>query len=65
MLLKKTAQASIEYIFMIALMLVVLVYILKKFLDPRVGELKKVGKISENTSSKINSTLDKLINRSD
>ncbi|NJE48720.1 hypothetical protein [Thermococcus sp. 9N3] len=59
----RKAQGAIEYLFMAAVSLVVLVFILKKFLDPRVGTVKKVGNISNVTNQELNSSLDELLNK--
>ncbi|AHL22041.1 class III signal peptide-containing protein [Thermococcus nautili] len=61
--MNRRAQGAIEYLFMIALSLVVLVFILKKFLDPRVGTVKKIGNISNGTSQNINSSLNEFLNK--
>lgn len=59
--MNRRAQASIEYIFMFILVLVVILIALKGFIDPRTGTIRKEGKFMNKTINKIASSLNSMI----
>ncbi|NJE10115.1 hypothetical protein [Thermococcus sp. MAR1] len=61
---KFRAQASTEYIFVVAMSLVMLLFIIRKFLEPNVGTVKRVGEISNSTQEKVDSNLTSMLNES-
>ncbi|AIU70381.1 hypothetical protein TEU_08580 [Thermococcus eurythermalis] len=63
--MKRSAQASIEYVFMVAIALVLILLFLRTFFDPRTGTVRKVGKFQNDTEAKISDEMDKVINEQD
>ncbi len=59
--MNRRSQASIEYIFMFILALVVIFLALKKFLTPRTGTIKKEGRFVNETIDKITNSLNSMI----
>ena len=57
----RRAQASIEYIFIFILALVVIYLTLKRFLDPRTGTVKREGKFVNETIDRITNSLNSMI----
>jgi len=53
----RKAQSTLEYLFVIALALILILVLFRTFLDPRVGTLKKVGNQQGYIESDINETI--------
>lgn len=60
----RRAQSSMEYIFMITLALVVVYLIIKTFLNPRTGTVKKAGETINGTVEEIGSTINSMASQS-
>ncbi|NJE55276.1 class III signal peptide-containing protein [Thermococcus sp. 21S9] len=56
----RRGQASLEYIFVIAIVLVLILVLFRTFFDPRTGTLKKVGTQQSVVESDINKTINNL-----
>jgi len=59
--MKRSAQASIEYVFMVTIALVLILLFLRTFFDPRAGTVRKVGKFQNDTEAKISDEINKTI----
>ena len=59
--MRRRAQSSIEYVFMFILALVVIYLVVKTFIDPRTGTVKKTGGTINRTINDTISTLNSMI----
>lgn len=59
--MRRNAQAAIEYMFMAVLGLIVIFVVLKTFIDPRTGTIRKTGAEMNNTTNRTVSTLGSMI----
>ncbi|WP_297477904.1 class III signal peptide-containing protein [Thermococcus sp.] len=56
------AQASLEYLFMIIVMVVIVAMAIRYFFDPRFGTIKHTGKLQDSIESKISQSMENEIN---
>ena len=61
---KKKAQSAIEYLFMIALALVVVLVVISHFLNPRAGTINRVGRMESSIDRSVGSELQDLMSSS-
>ena len=59
--MKRSAQASLEYIFMFILGLFMIYLALKRFLDPRTGTVRREGHFINETVNNIANSLSSMI----
>lgn len=59
--MRHSAQASLEYIFMFVLALVVIYLALKEFIDPRTGTIRKEGQFVNATIDRVKTSLDSIL----
>jgi len=57
----RRAQASVENVFIIALVLIVIYLVFKRFIDPRTGTLKELGDNINQTTNQTTSVLNSII----
>ena len=60
----RRAQASLEYLFMLAVTLVLIVLLLRRFFDPRVGTIKRTGEFESDVEKNITSAIENIANGS-
>ena len=60
----RRAQGSVEYIFMVATSLVILLFVIRRLLDPQVGTAKEVENIACDTQEKLDSNLSSMLSNS-
>jgi len=59
--MKRKGQSALEYLFMLAITLVLIVIFVRRFLTPRSGTLHKLGSLSSQMEDSITSNLDNMI----
>ncbi|ASJ09035.1 hypothetical protein A3L11_07255 [Thermococcus siculi] len=60
--MRRRAQGSMEYLFMIAIALVMIVIFMKKFFDPRFGTIHKTGELQNTVEEDISTEMDSIMN---
>jgi len=60
----RRAQASLEYLFILAVALVLVAVFLKKFFDPRSGTVKRMGHFESDLEENVTSVLNDMGNLS-
>ena len=64
MMVRRKAQSSVEYLFMIAVALVVVFLVIAHFLSPRAGTINRVGSMESSIEGNIGSELHDLMSSS-
>ncbi len=59
----RRAQGALEYLFVLAIAVVLIAVFMKKFFDPRAGTIKRVGSEQNSIEHHINETLQNMSNR--
>lgn len=60
--MKRNAQGSLEYLFMVAIALVMIFIFVRKFFDPRFGTIHKTGELQNSIESEISTDIGSAMN---
>ncbi|AFL94386.1 hypothetical protein CL1_0171 [Thermococcus cleftensis] len=58
----RRAQASLEYMFMIVIAIVMIVLAIRRFFDPRFGTIRRTGTLQQTYESMISNEMEDKIN---
>lgn len=62
MIMKRKAQGSLEYLFMVAIALVMIFVFVRKFFDPRFGTIRRTGELQNSIESEISTDIESVMN---
>ncbi|WP_188201896.1 class III signal peptide-containing protein [Thermococcus camini] len=60
--MRRNAQGSVEYLFMVAIAIVMIFVFVRKFFDPRFGTIHKTGELQNTIESEISEDIESAMN---